>query len=71
MGENKQYICRANINYVHCHIHHDCEHGCLDCGNYQEVIETEEEINGELYFNPYGKEELVSSYFKNDINLIK
>ncbi len=46
--------------------------GCsLLVQNIKEPISVYKKEDGNLYFKPYGKEELVNSYFSNDLILIK
>jgi hypothetical protein len=45
--------------------------GCkLFVQNIKEPIDVYQKEDGNLYFKPYGKEELVNSYFSNDLILL-
>lgn len=45
--------------------------GCkLSVQNIKEPVDVYEKEDGNLYFKPYGKEELVNSYFSNDLILL-
>ena len=44
--------------------------GCqLSVQNIKEPVIVYKKEDGNLYFNPYGKEELVNDYFSNDLIL--
>lgn len=46
--------------------------GCkLSVQNIKEPVDVYEKEDGNLYFKPYGKEELVKSYFSNDLILLE
>ena len=42
----------------------------LSVQNIKEPIEVYSKDDGQLYFTPYGKEELVNEYFSDDMNII-
>jgi len=70
MLKTKDQILVRNRQYVNCYDRFDVELRDGDVINVQGVngvLVYGNDLDGQLYFKPYGKEERVSSYFKNDL----